>query len=100
MLSASDVSPFRIERSDGDDIGQIYLMNEIPAFFDDFGDIAQSFKIQGIRVVDIYGAGHTADEEVGVRIFPAENRLDFYDVFLYFQCFEVMCNSYEIDFGR
>ena len=75
-------------------------MYEVLALLDNLGHQAQAFEVQGIRVVDVYGAGHAAHEEVGVWIFPAEDGLYFHNLLLHVECFEVVRHGDEVHFGR
>ena len=72
------------------EIGDIHLVDEILAFLQLLFHQCETFGIDGVRLVQVDAARHTADQEVGMRVLSAEDGMYFDNLFLPFQCFEVM----------
>ena len=97
--ATTDCTPIFVKRGHGQEVRNVYLLDEAFAIVQQLFDIRQAFGIDGTHIIQANGAGHPAYEVVGVRVFAAKNGLDFDNLFLPFQCFQVMRQANQVDFS-
>src|SRR6185369_6740028 len=63
-------------------------------------DLGQRHLIERYLIVKIDGAGHSADQEVGMRVFSADDGLEPYDVPLPVKSLQIMRNRHQVGLRR
>ena len=97
--AAAYLAPFVfIYAGNHQEVGNIHLVNEILAFLQLLFHQCETFGIDGVRLVQVDAARHAADQEVGMRVLSAEDGMYFDNLFLPFQCFEVMDGGNQVLF--
>ena len=96
--------PFRIEGRNGFDVRQVDVLREGNGILRDILHVVERHFVhhdtRSPRVVQVDGAGDTAHEIVGVRIFSAEDGVNFDDFLLEVERFKVMRYGEKIYGGR
>jgi hypothetical protein len=100
---AAAVRPALVERGDGQQVGDVDLLDELNGAVDDALDQVQAFHVDRPHragVVDVDGAGHAAHQPVRVRVLAAEDGVDLDDLLLEIEGLQVVRHRHQVGLGR
>jgi hypothetical protein len=100
LETAADARPVGIERSNGHQVGQVHLLNEVGSVIEQLADVSEALGIDAVDVVDVEGTRRAAHEVVRVRVLAAEDRVDLDQFLLPLQGLEVVSDTDQVHLRR
>ena len=98
--SAAPTGPVLVEGGNGQQVGNVDLVDELIGLADEARDQVEPLGVDGSHFVHVDGAGNSAHQIIRVRILAAEDGVDLDDFLLPLQRVEVVRNGDQVHLGR